>query len=700
MRMRHHLRLLFLVLVSCAEILGAGGLQGGRESLPTELSRTLADFAHFVEHRMRRDQIPGLSIGFLKGDIMWAEGFGYADLENQVPASADSAYRLASITKTFTAIAVMKLNEAGKVDLDAEVQAYVPGFPRKKWPVTLRQLLGHLGGISHYRDDAAESRIKVPKTTQESLAIFKDFALVAEPGTAYNYSSYGFNLLGAVIESAGGMPYGDYIGKHIFLPLGMTASRLDDPVDLIPHRVRGYRVIGGKLKNSEYVDVSSRFAGGGTRSSVSDLLRYAKGICEGRLLQTESWKQMFTSMATRPGRLTGYGMGWIVHPWKGHFQVSHGGSQPETRTYLTIFPAESFAIAVAANLEGADLMPYVRRLAELVLEEDLDSTAYLPDTGEQIQYDTCAQMVSYGMSHLDFFGPGMAEDRSSLRTSFAYLNETLDARSMAKDPKITRGKLTAGFHPAAGQPLTRIGIHMAAVLRESYGRERDRVYRENPLRFFSDYQELAEQPAMIPPDLSRLIQEWQRDWDATYTDYERCLLISPDTDFKDLESRLVNRFSGTRIRPDFSRPLASVIDHFLDSAEMEKSQEILELGFALYPDHPAFLLGDAAAHLLRGDGATARCLYQKRHELQPVPLGHFEDQVTRLLAGEKLRELTILTEIAVQLYPKNVRLHAEIGALYLRMGEKHLADRYLRMALALDPGYPGVREKLASLKKR
>jgi CubicO group peptidase (beta-lactamase class C family) len=692
--------LLVLVLVLGTEIIGAGGVQGGRENLPADLSQAIADFSHYVQRQMRRDQIPGLSIGFLKGDILWAEGFGYADLENLVPALADSAYRLASITKTFTALAVMQLKEAGKIDLDAEVQAYVPGFPHKKWPITVRQLLGHLGGIRHYRDDSSEVRIKVPKNTQQSLAIFKDFALVAEPGTKYNYSTYGFNLLGAVIEAAGGMSYAEHIRRYIFLPLGMKASRLDDPVDLIPHRVRGYRLIGGKIKNSEYVDVSSRFAGGGTRSSVTDLLRYAKGICEGRLLQTESWKQIFTSMANRAGRMTGYGMGWVVLPWKGHFQVSHGGSQPETRTYLTIFPTEMFAIAVAANLEGADLMPYVRRLAELVLKEDLDSAAYLPDASEQIQYNTCAQMVSYGMSHLDFFGPEMADELPGLRASFAFLREALDPRSIRQDPMKARAKLNAGFHPAAGQALTKVGVHMAALLREAYGQDRSRTYRENPLRFFSDYQELAKKPYTIPSDLSRLVREWLRDWKATYTDYERSLHISPDMDFLELGSRLKERFSSARIRPDFSRPLADVADHFLDSAEIEKSREILELGSALYPDHPLVLLGAAAIHLIRGEEATARRLYRKTHKLQPIPLDHIDDQVTRLLAGEKFHELTILTDIAVELYPKNVRLHAEIGFLYLRMGEKHLAGRYLQKALELDPGYPGVREKLASLKKR
>ena len=308
---------------------------------------------------MALDRMPGLSVAFMKDGFVWAKGFGFADLENNVPATAESSYRLASITKTITAFAVLQLVEAGRINLDAEIQTYVPYFPKKKWPVTIRQLLGHLGGISHYRNDEAEEHIKEPRTTEQAIAIFKDFDLVTEPGTRYNYSSYGFNLLGAAVESASGESYGDYIKKHIFSPLGMENSRMDDPLDVVPNRVRGYRIIDNALKNSEFVDVSSRFAGGGTRSTVVDLIKFARGIVDGKLVKRETEREMFTPMSQRNGQLTGYGMGWEVKPWKGHFQVAHGGSQPETRTHILVFPAENFAVAAASNLEGVDLRPYI-----------------------------------------------------------------------------------------------------------------------------------------------------------------------------------------------------------------------------------------------------------------------------------------------------------------------------------------------------
>jgi CubicO group peptidase (beta-lactamase class C family) len=227
----------FLGLVAFIILLAPAFRTFGQDSSP--YSGALQLFEKFVRHQIDLDRTPGLSIAFMKDDFVWAQGYGFADLENTVPAKPESSYRLASVTKTITAFAVLQLVEAGKINLDAEVQTYVPYFPKKKWPVTIRQLLGHLGGISHYRNEAAESHIKEPKNTRQAIAVFQDFDLVAEPGTRYNYSTYGYNLLGAVIEAAAGESYGEYIQKHIFAPLGMANSRMDNPLDIIPNRARG-----------------------------------------------------------------------------------------------------------------------------------------------------------------------------------------------------------------------------------------------------------------------------------------------------------------------------------------------------------------------------------------------------------------------------------------------------------------------------
>ena len=140
-------------------------------------------FDDFAQKQMALDKTVGMTIGFMKDDFVWVKGYGYADLENKPPAKTESAYRLGSVTKPMTAVAVLQLVEKGKIDLDAEVQTYVPYFPKKPWPVTVRQVLGHLGGISHYKNPANELHIKEHRSTREAIAIFENFDLVAEPGT-------------------------------------------------------------------------------------------------------------------------------------------------------------------------------------------------------------------------------------------------------------------------------------------------------------------------------------------------------------------------------------------------------------------------------------------------------------------------------------------------------------------------------------
>jgi len=673
-------------------------------------AEAIKKFEKFVNEQMALDKAPGLSVGFKKGDYIWTKGFGFSDLENKVPAKPESSYRLASITKTITAIAVLQLVEAGKIDLDAEVQTYVPYFPKKKWPVTVRLLLGHLGGISHYKNYDVEGHIKVHKNTKEALAIFQDFDLVAEPGTKYNYSSYGFNLLGAVIEGASGQSYGDYIKKHIFNPLGMENSRMDNPEDLISNRVSGYRLIKGEVKNSEFVDVSSRFAGGGTRSTVVDLLKYAKGIIEGKLLKSQTWRRAFTSMATSKGRFTGYGMGWRVRPWNGHFQVSHSGSQPETRTYTLIFPTENFSIAVASNLEGVNLTPYVRRLAELVLEEDFDSLAYASDAAEQVIYDNCAQVFSYGMSRLDWHDTHISRDEAELSAAFSYFNKHVDKKSLKKNFKETKKGIEDGFHPVSKQALIKVGSFMAFALKENLGEEKLQIYHKSgPLAFFSDYIKISNKwPSSrknykFPRSFAKLISSWEMDWKATYTDYVRNLLITVNTDFDELGPRLKNTFSGADLYPDFSRDMESSGYYYLWKDETKDSFKIFNLSRELYPNSPLPLSNLAAAYIWTGNAEQAKKLFKKAFALNPdhssVSLSEFRYLRRRLDNAEKMKEIFALAEIALELYPKSAGLHKEIADIYLKAGHKEKAGIFYKKALELDPKLEAAKKKLEELEK-
>ncbi|MCK4825481.1 beta-lactamase family protein, partial [bacterium] len=504
-------------------------------------------------------------------------------------ATAKSAYRLASNTKSMTAAAILQLMEKGKIDLDAEVQTYVPYFPGKRWPVTVRQLLGNLGGISHYKDYDAEGHIKEHMDTKEAIAIFADFALLAQPGTKYNYSSYGFNLLGATIEGAAKQSYGSYLQENLWEPFGMNDTYMDDPDEMFPNRARGYRLIDGELKNSEYVDISSRFAAGGTRSTIVDVLKYAKGLSSEKVLSRESIDLMYTSMATKDGHFTDYGMGWHVDPVNGRFSVNHTGGQPETSTHLIRFPKENFAIALAYNLEGGDLYAYPHRLARLILDEPLNMAVYTGSKVDDALYSGIRDAFNFGLSYFKRYQRPLTRDQEELAEAFAYFNNYVRRDSLLSDYKRIAKKIRDGRHPVAGEAFVKIGSYMAARLMEESGSQHLGLYHKmGAITFFNDYVEICNQNPDHPKELrfneqcEEIIAGWNEAWLKTYSEYANRLSVTPFSDLEAIGTKLKMTFSGAEIYPDFTEEFAKVTRHFYINGEREKALKAASLSLELY----------------------------------------------------------------------------------------------------------------------
>ncbi len=321
-----------------------------------------------VGTEMSRLGIPGLSLAIaLDGQIRYANGFGMADVENNVPATAATVYRLASISKPITATAVMQLVERGKVDLDAQVWNYVPAFPVKPWPVTVRQLLCHQSGVRHYRGDEINSTRHYLNLT-EPLKIFKDDALLFEPGTKTSYTTYGYNLLGCVVEAASGMKFADYLEANIFRPAGCDRLRVDDHFEIIPGRAQGYsRDKSGRLRNSGPADTSNKIPGGGLCGTPADLVRFALAVHGGALLKPDTLEMALTRQKLRDGTRTSFGLGWSLGEFEGRKTVSHGGAQQRVRTMLFAIPERRFVLAWMCNLEAVN--PRIAEEAARVLLE-------------------------------------------------------------------------------------------------------------------------------------------------------------------------------------------------------------------------------------------------------------------------------------------------------------------------------------------
>ena len=333
-------------------------------SLPTT-ARAQAEAA--VAQAISAERISGLSLAVVEnGALAWSGGWGYADLEGYVVFTPTTVWRLGSISKSLTAVAAMQLVERGKLDLDAPIQSYCPAFPKKPQTITSRQLLGHLSGIRHYAKDENFNSTRHYDSINASLDAFKNDPLVHPPGT-YTYSTYGYVVLGCVVEGASGRKFTDFLRESVTGPAGMDRTRADDVRPIVARRARGYQVLeGGELGNAELADTSNKIPGGGLVSTAEDLARFAIALEKNLLLRPDTFAQMQQPMKQSDGKDSPY-FGWTIGDKAGDKTLTHTGSQQGTSTALLMVPSRGFAVALISNTESVSMGKLAREIADILL---------------------------------------------------------------------------------------------------------------------------------------------------------------------------------------------------------------------------------------------------------------------------------------------------------------------------------------------
>ncbi len=234
---------------------------------------------------MAEKHTPAVEIAIARdGRVVYSRPFGIVDLENDLHATTETLFRTGSIAKPITAVAALTLVDAGKLDLDAPVQTYCPSFPLKPWSITTRELLSHTSGIRHYREGEVEST-RHYQSMSDGFAIFAGDPLLFEPGTNYSYSTYGYTVVGCVIEGASHQNYFDYLRQHVLEPAGMAHTAVDDVFEIVPHRARGYQKVDDHLKNAGLMDSSYKIPGGGLDTTAEDLVRLGSALMNANILK-------------------------------------------------------------------------------------------------------------------------------------------------------------------------------------------------------------------------------------------------------------------------------------------------------------------------------------------------------------------------------------------------------------------------------
>lgn len=349
--------------------------------LPKE---AVAEMEKLAREAMTRSGTPALSVSAGKqGEVLWSKAYGLADVELGAPAGNETRFRTASIAKSMTAVAVVQLAEAGKIDLDGDIAAYVPEWKGKPSGTTVRRLLGHLGGIRHYKGGGESAGTAFYPTLAASLELFAGDPLVHEPGSKYRYTTYGYTLLGRAVETASGMSFREYMAGRVWGPASMKHTGIDDQRLVVKGRAKGYSkmtedlwkslpadwqgiVAPGDVVNAALHDTSMKIPGGGMLTTSSDLVRFGLALLGGGLVSKESAELLWTPLEDGSGTSTNYGLGFGIDRASEGRIVQHSGGQAGASSMFMLDRESGAVVGVMANMDGAGVGGLARKILDIV----------------------------------------------------------------------------------------------------------------------------------------------------------------------------------------------------------------------------------------------------------------------------------------------------------------------------------------------
>lgn len=311
----------------------------------------------------------GLSIGVArKGRVIVAGGYGLADAEFEVPANKDTMFRIGSVTKQFTAAAIMRLVERGRISLNDDLSKYLPDVPLQGNAVTIRQLLNHTSGIPNYTDLEAWGKvIPLELTHAEVLALVKGKSFDFKTGERWAYNNTAYHMLGMIIEKISGLTYDKYMQDEFFTPLNLRRTRYDSNAALMKNRAQGYTLHDGQLANDLPFGISQPFAAGALLSTGHDLVKWSMALTSGKVVKPETFSQMAAPTILPDGENTQFGFGLQIDDWRGRRRIRHSGLIFGFNAMLVSFPDDDVHIAVISNNQSLRSSAIASALAGTVL---------------------------------------------------------------------------------------------------------------------------------------------------------------------------------------------------------------------------------------------------------------------------------------------------------------------------------------------
>jgi D-alanyl-D-alanine carboxypeptidase len=410
----------------------------------------------YIRSEMRDQHIPGLSVAVVRsGRVVKAQGYGLASIELNAPATADTVYPLASITKPFTAAAVLLLAQEGRLGLDDKISRYVEKTPAAWGEVTIRQLLAHTSGI---KDHLNEMHGKTCNGTspEEITSYIATLPLNFAPGSQWLYSNTGYLLLQIILQKVSGKPFDELLAERVFGPLGMKATRRNSLDEIIPNRAAGYLWEGGRLRNSPFLEPTLYDnADAGLLSSVLDLARWDAALYQDGILNASSRERMWTPVKLASGSTFPYGLGWHLEDVHGHRLVYHEGNRQDGSSVMARYPEDKLTVIVLTNLGNAATTRISRHLAGLYVPALAAADRPIADAEPRVTARIKAVLLAIQAGTIDpapftqemwqgFYPAGVQGFQQALRSFGAFKSITLLAREAKGDARSYRYQVTFG----------------------------------------------------------------------------------------------------------------------------------------------------------------------------------------------------------------------------------------------------------------
>lgn len=324
-------------------------------------TRLAAEFDRATSSVLKAGQPGGVVLVARKGQVIYKKAFGMANMELGVPMREEMVFNIASLTKQFTAVAVLQLVEQGKLSLQDEVTKYLPDYPDGGRKITVENLLTHTAGIPPSAPEAI-ARLQGERrfiTLNEIIATFKSRPLGFAPGTKWDYSNNGYMLLGAIIEKVSGVTYPEYLEKNLFGPAGMTATHFGDDYKIVRNRAASYVYSRDESKflNAANGKVEIAYSAGAIQSTAGDLFKWNQTLLANKLIKKESLEKARAEYKLPDGQGTHYGYGWFTGNIQGSPIVEHGGNMGGFMSHAIYLPREDVYVAVLYNFRAPDRLP-------------------------------------------------------------------------------------------------------------------------------------------------------------------------------------------------------------------------------------------------------------------------------------------------------------------------------------------------------